>query len=153
MNYSMSRKVGICVVLGVVVLAVAGWAIHHAFRTKPVVPSPEGEGDDSLQRRFVADVRPFLDRHCTSCHGGSKPEASLDLSREQTVSAVVVRTAPGSGTIGTWRVVNNDTGAVLKTGSGAGTITFSATSLRKINLEITSASGTPRIAELETYAG
>ena len=37
--------------------------------------------------------------------------------------------------------------------SGAGTITFPATSLRKINLEITSASGTPRIAELETYAG
>lgn len=54
---------------------------------------------------------------------------------------------------GSWRLLNADTGAVLKTGSGAGTITIPATSLRKITFEITSAGGTPRIAEFETYAG
>jgi hypothetical protein len=57
------------------------------------------------------------------------------------------------GSIGSWRVVNHDTGSVLATGSGAGPITFAPTTLRKINFEITSSNGTPRVAEFETYAG
>ena len=62
------------------------------------------------------------------------------------------RPAP-SGTIGSWRVLNGDTGAVLTSGSGAGVISFTATSLKKITFEITSATGTPQVAEFETYAG
>ncbi len=84
---------------------------------------------------------------------GSTGTVSVKWSSARTVSTVVIRTASGGGTLGTWRLVNNDTGAVLKTGSGTGAVTFPATSAKKINLEITSASGTPRIAELETYAG
>ena len=68
-----------------------------------------------------------------------------------TVSKVNIRLASGSGTIGSYRVLNNDTGAVLASGSGAGVIGFSPTSLKKVTFEITSASGTPRIAEFETY--
>ncbi|WP_264028969.1 polysaccharide lyase family 1 protein [Cellulosimicrobium sp. SH8] len=84
---------------------------------------------------------------------GSTGTVSVKWGTATTVGRVVVKEAAGGGSIGTWRLVNNDTGAVLKTGSGAGTITFTATSLKKINLEITGASGTPRVAELETYAG
>ena len=29
---------------------------------------------------YAADVRPVLERHCTSCHSGWFPSASLDLS-------------------------------------------------------------------------
>src|SRR5262249_22710171 len=38
--------------------------------------------------RFSAEVRPFLERYCFSCHGSKKPKASLDLSRDATVTAI-----------------------------------------------------------------
>jgi len=85
---------------------------------------------------------------------GSTGRVSVKWDAATTVGRVVVREASGGGSITAWRVVNNDTGAVLRSGTGSpGTVTFSATSLKKVNLEITGASGTPRVAELETYSG
>jgi hypothetical protein len=85
---------------------------------------------------------------------GSTGRISIKWGSATTVSRINIREASGAvGNIGSWRVVNNDTGAVLTTGSGAGVITFPATSLSKINFEITSSSGAPRVAEFETYAG
>ncbi|MDT0317823.1 pectate lyase family protein [Streptomyces millisiae] len=85
---------------------------------------------------------------------GSTGSISIKWGSATTVSAVTIREAAGStGAIGAWRLVNADTGAVLASGNGAGAITFPATSLRKITFEITSSSGTPRVAEFETYAG
>ncbi len=85
---------------------------------------------------------------------GSTGRISVKWGSATTVSRVVVREVAGSvGAIGAWRVVDNDTGAVLASGSGAGTITFRATSTKKLNFEILGSSGTPRVAELETYAG
>ena len=79
---------------------------------------------------------------------------SIKWSSATTVSAINIREESGAvGNIGSWRVTNNDNGAVLATGSGAGVITFAPTTLSKINFEITSSSGTPRVAEFETYAG
>ena len=84
---------------------------------------------------------------------GTTGRISIKWSSDTTVSAVNIIEAAGSeGTIGSWRVVDHDTGAVLATGNGAGLITFASTSLRKINFEITSANGTPKVAEFETYA-
>ncbi|WP_254876805.1 right-handed parallel beta-helix repeat-containing protein [Verrucosispora sp. NA02020] len=84
---------------------------------------------------------------------GSTGRISVKWGSATTVGAVTIREASGAvGVIGGWRLVNNDTGATLASGTGAGTITFAAASLRKINFEITSASGTPRVAEFETYA-
>ncbi len=83
---------------------------------------------------------------------GSTGQISVKWGSATTISSVNVRQASGGGTISAWRVLNADTGAVLKSGSGApGVVTFSSTSLKKVTLDITSASGTPRIAELETY--
>ncbi|GEA87230.1 pectate lyase [Cellulomonas cellasea] len=84
---------------------------------------------------------------------GSTGKVSVKWGSAKTVSKINIRTASGSGTIGSWRVLNGDSGAVLATGSGAGVISFASTSLKKVTFEITSASGTPRIAEFETYAG
>ncbi|MEO3802123.1 polysaccharide lyase family 1 protein [Nonomuraea sp. B1E8] len=85
---------------------------------------------------------------------GSTGDISVKWGSATTISRVVIREASGSaGAIGSWQLVNHDTGAVLKSGSGAGTITFTPTSLRKITFRITGASGTPRVAEFETYAG
>ena len=84
---------------------------------------------------------------------GSTGRISIKWGSATTVSSINIREASGSaGTIGSWRVINHDTGAVLATGSGAGVITFAATSLLKIDFEITSSTGTPRVAEFETYA-
>jgi pectate lyase len=82
---------------------------------------------------------------------GATGSISVKWSAAKTVARVNIREASGSS-IGSWQLLNGDTGAVLKTGSGAGAISFTATSLKKVSLNITSSSGTPRIAEFETYA-
>ena len=85
---------------------------------------------------------------------GSTGSISIKWGSATTVSRINIREASGAvGTIGSWRVVNHDTGAVLTSGSGAGVISFAPTSLKKITFQITGATGTPRIAEFETYAG
>ncbi|MFE6638190.1 polysaccharide lyase family 1 protein [Streptomyces tendae] len=85
---------------------------------------------------------------------GTTGSISVKWSSATTVGKINVLEAAGSeGTVGSYRVVNHDTGAVLASGSGAGVIGFSPVSLEKITFEITGASGTPRIAEFETYAG
>ncbi|PWI17919.1 pectate lyase [Streptomyces sp. Act143] len=84
---------------------------------------------------------------------GSTGSISVKWGSATTVSSINIREAAGAtGAIGTWRVLNAGTGAVLASGSGAGVITFPKTSLTKITFEITGATGTPRVAEFETYA-
>nr|WP_231640771.1 hypothetical protein [Nocardiopsis sp. NRRL B-16309] len=79
---------------------------------------------------------------------------SVKWDSDTTVSAIDIREAAGAeGNIGSWQVVEHDTGEVLATGSGAGAISFDPVSLRKINFEVTGSNGTPRVAEFETYAG
>jgi len=85
---------------------------------------------------------------------GSTGRISIKWDSATTVSTVIIREASGyEGNIGSWTVVNHDTDAVLASGSGAGTISFTSTSLSKIDFNIVSASGTPTVAEFETYAG
>ncbi|MFG1849890.1 pectate lyase family protein [Micromonospora carbonacea] len=86
---------------------------------------------------------------------GSTGRISVKWDAAVRVGSVNIREASGAtGVIRSWRLVNNDTGAVLASGSnGVGVVSFSPTSLKKINLEITGATGTPRVAEFETYAG
>ncbi|MGW3889668.1 pectate lyase family protein [Micromonospora chokoriensis] len=84
---------------------------------------------------------------------GSTGTISIKWGSATRVSRVVIREPSGTqGSIGSWQLVNNDNGAVLASGSGAGSISFSATSLSKINFKINSSGGTPRVAEFETYA-
>ncbi|OKJ94645.1 pectate lyase [Streptomyces sp. CB03234] len=85
---------------------------------------------------------------------GSTGYVSIKWGSPTAVSRVGIREAAGSeGSIGSWRLVNGDTGTVLASGSGAGVISFARTSLQKITFEITSSTRTPKVAEYETYAG
>jgi pectate lyase len=85
---------------------------------------------------------------------GSTGSVSVKWGTATSVAKINVREASGSaGTIGSWKVLNGDTGAVLTSGSGAGVITVPRTSLKKITFEITGSTGTPKVAEFETYAG
>ncbi|MCY0927931.1 polysaccharide lyase family 1 protein [Streptomyces sp. H27-H1] len=84
---------------------------------------------------------------------GTAGSVSIKWASATTVSRIAIREPAGSaGSIGSWRVVNGDTGRVLTSGSGAGVITFPATSFQKVTFEITGSTGTPKIAEFETYA-
>ncbi|MDT9686951.1 pectate lyase [Streptomyces sp. P9(2023)] len=84
---------------------------------------------------------------------GATGSISIKWGSATAVSRINIREASGSaGGIGSWRVVNADTGAVLTSGSGAGAITFARTSLEKITFEITGSTGVPKVAEFETYA-
>ena len=82
---------------------------------------------------------------------GATGDISIKYSAATKVSRITIVEAPGSS-IGAFQVLNGATGAVLKSGSGAGTITIPATSLTKITFKITSSSGTPKIAEFQTFA-
>jgi len=84
---------------------------------------------------------------------GATGDISIKWGSATRVSRVVIREPSGTqGSIGSWQLVNHDTGAVLASGSGASTTTFTATSLTKITFRITSSGGAPRVAEFETYA-
>ena len=45
--------------------------------------------DAELERQLARTVRPFLATYCTTCHGGAKPESSLDLGQYATLAAIV----------------------------------------------------------------
>lgn len=84
---------------------------------------------------------------------GSTGDISIKWGSATTVSRINIREAAGSvGVIGSWQVINHGTGAVLTSGSGAGVITFPSTSLSKVTFRITGSTGTPKVAEFETYA-
>ncbi|WP_049571852.1 pectate lyase family protein [Nonomuraea sp. SBT364] len=85
---------------------------------------------------------------------GRTGDISIKWGSATTVSRIAVREASGStGVVGSWQVVDPRSGSVLKSGSGAGVITFTPASLTKITFRITGSTGTPKIAEFETYAG
>ncbi|MET8307066.1 polysaccharide lyase family 1 protein [Micromonospora sp. NPDC005173] len=84
---------------------------------------------------------------------GSTGSISIKWGSATRVSRVIIREPSGTqGSVGSWQLINHDTGAVLASGAGAGSITFSATSLVKITFKINSSSSTPRVGEFETYA-
>jgi hypothetical protein len=47
-------------------------------------PAPAG---DSIAQRF-AQVRPFFEHYCFSCHGGKKPKGDLDLTRDFNLDSI-----------------------------------------------------------------
>jgi hypothetical protein len=88
----MSSKNATRVALAVLALGLAGLGAASAVRSlRRSLPEVEEQGaaalDTSLEHRFATQVKPFLERYCLACHGPTKPEAGLDLSRA-TVAAV-----------------------------------------------------------------
>jgi pectate lyase len=114
-----------------------------------------GAGADGSSKASGTSYGNVLDGSVTTywSPNGATGSVSVKWASATSVSKINIREATGAtGRIGTWRVLNGDTGAVLKTGSGAGVISFTATSLKKVTFEITSSTSTPRIGEFETYA-
>ncbi|MBT2379532.1 pectate lyase [Streptomyces sp. CB00316] len=115
-----------------------------------------GAGSDGSSKAAGTSYGDLRDGSMTTywSPAGATGSASIKWASATAVSSVHIREAAGAtGNVKAWRLLNGDTGAVLASGNGAGPIAFPRTSLRKITFEITSSSGTPRIAEFETYAG
>src|SRR5262245_9991847 len=91
----MLRTFGARTALLVLAPCVAGLGAWSAVQA-PRGSLPDGAGSapaDSLDHRFAARVRPFLERFCFSCHGPKRQRAELDLSRDATVAAVAKNAA------------------------------------------------------------
>ncbi|MGW4755014.1 pectate lyase family protein [Streptomyces chartreusis] len=134
--------------------------------TPPTTPAPDptqpsgtnlsiGAGSDGSSKADGTSYGSVRDGDMSTywSPSGSTGSVSIKWGSATAVSSVAIREAAGStGAIGSWRLLNADTGAVLTTGSGAGVVTFPQASLKKITFEITGATGTPKVAEFETYA-
>ncbi|MFI5937955.1 polysaccharide lyase family 1 protein [Actinoplanes sp. NPDC051494] len=128
----------------------------------PTTPPPSsgtnlsiGAGSDGSSKATGTGYGDVRDGSLTSywSPAGTTGDISIKWTAATTVSRVVIREASGSaGAIGSWQLINYSTGAVLASGTGAGTIRFPATALTKLTFRILTASTTPRIAEYETYA-
>ena len=124
----------------------------------PSTPPPSGtnlslgagaDGSSKASGTSYGDVR---DGNLTTAWSpsGTTGDINVKWGSATTVSRAVIR--GGSG-INSWQLINHATGAVLASGTGANTAaTFTATSLTKLTFRITSGSGTPKVAEFETYA-
>jgi len=82
---------------------------------------------------------------------GSTGTISIKNLNAEINTVNIVETSGAAGNITAWSLVNHDTGNTLATGSSAGWITFDAVTLSKVSFVIESSSGTPQIAEFETY--
>jgi hypothetical protein len=91
----MSTKAGFRLAVVAVILGLAGLGTWYAFH-EPRDPKPNPlNGDtpktDTTQDQFATQVRPFVERHCISCHSGDKPKGGLDLSRDATAEQIASR--------------------------------------------------------------
>ncbi|MFJ8774014.1 pectate lyase family protein [Streptomyces microflavus] len=115
-----------------------------------------GAGSDGSSKAPGTSYGDLRDGNLTTywSPAGATGSASVKWASATAVSSVHIReAADATGNIKAWRLLNGDTGAVLTSGTGAGAVTFPRTTLRKITFEITGSTGTPKIAEYETYAG
>jgi pectate lyase len=114
-----------------------------------------GAGADGSSKGGGTSYGNVIDGNLSTYWSPSSSTGSISVkwSSAKTVSTIVIREASGSaGSIGSWQVLNADTGAVLKSGTGAGVIAFTSTSLKKITFKINSSTATPKVAEFQTYA-
>ncbi|MFF4248874.1 polysaccharide lyase family 1 protein [Streptomyces sp. NPDC001822] len=131
----------------------------------PTTPTPDptqpsgtnlsiGAGSDGSSKADGTSYGNVRDGDPNTYWSPSGPTGSISIKwgTATSVSRADIRQASGSA-VGSWRLVNGDTGAVLASGTGAGVITFPKTALKKITFEITGSTGTPKIAEFATYAG
>ena len=84
---------------------------------------------------------------------GDSGRISLKWDGEATLNAVIIREAAGyEGNIQAWTISDHKTGEVLAEGNGVpDMMTLDTVSLRKLDFNILSASGSPAVAEFEAY--
>lgn len=110
-----------------------------------------GAGADGSGFSDTKRVRDGSTSTYTQASGTSNQRVSVKWSSAVSFNTVVLRES-GSN-VANWQLVNNDTGAVLATGSGIGsarTVNVGSVSMKKLNL-VVNGSSPLRMAEIEVY--
>ncbi|KAJ9468894.1 Pectate trisaccharide-lyase [Diplonema papillatum] len=127
----------------------------------PSTPTPPGDnlsigaGSDGSSKASGTSFKDVRDGSLSTSWSpiGTTGHIRMKWDSSKTVGSIVIREASGyEGRIQSW-LVRDDEDSVITTGTGlSGAITFSPRSLEKVTFEIVSASGTPAVAEFETYS-
>lgn len=110
-----------------------------------------GAGADGSGFNDTKLVRDGSTSTYTQASGTSNQRVSVKWSSAISFNTVILRESGSNVT--NWQLVNNDTGAVLATGTGIGaarTVSLGAVNMKKLNL-IVSGSSPLRMAEVEVY--
>lgn len=115
-------------------------------------PGVGADGSGKASGTSYGDVKDANLQSYWQAPGNNGQRVSLKWSSAVSANQVILR-EQGNNVTG-WRLVNNDNGAVLASGSSIGsnrTVNFGTVSTKKLNLEILSARTAARIAEFEVY--
>lgn len=138
--------------LSVLATALAFSTLAHANNLAVTGPGAGADGSGKASGTSYGNVKDANLQSYWQAPANNGQRVSVKWSSPVSANQVVLR-EQGNNVTG-WRLVNNDNGAVLASGSSIGsskTVNFSTVSTKKLNLEILSASAAPRIAEFEVY--
>lgn len=111
-------------------------------------PSASADGSGFNDTKLVRDGSTAT---YTQASGTSNQRVSVKWGSAVNFNSVILRES--GNTVTNWQLVNNDTGAVLATGTGIGaarTVNLGNVSMKKLNL-VVSGNSPLRIAEIEVY--
>ncbi|WP_082191561.1 pectate lyase [Cellvibrio sp. pealriver] len=111
-------------------------------------PSAGADGSGFSDTKLVRDANTAT---YTQASGTSNQRVSVKWGSAINFNTVILRES--GSTVTNWQLVNNDTGAVLATGTGIGaarTVNLGNVSMKKLNL-VVSGSSPLRMAEIEVY--
>jgi pectate lyase len=138
--------------LSVLTTALAFSALAQANNLAITGPGAGADGSSKASGVSYGDVKDANLQSYWQPSSNSGQRVSVKWSSAISSNQVILREQGSNVT--SWRLINNDNGAVLATGTSIGsnrTVNFSTVSTKKLNLEILTASGAPRIAEFEVY--
>lgn len=133
-------------------LSFAVSAAVHANNLAITGPGAGADGSSKASGISYSDVRDNDLQSYWQPASNSNQRVSVKWSSAIQLNQVVLKESGSAVT--NWRLVNNDDGAELASGSSIGSnkvVNLSSISSKKLNLEIISASSAPRIAEFEVY--
>lgn len=133
-------------------LSCAVSAAVHANNLAITGPGAGADGSSKASGISYTDIRDGNIQSAWQPTSTSNQRVSVKWSSAVQVNQVVLKEIGSAVT--SWRLINNDNGAQLASGTNIGSnrvINFTAINSKKLNLEIASATSAPRIAEFEVY--
>ncbi|RVT47512.1 pectate lyase [Rheinheimera sediminis] len=124
----------------------------HANNLAITGPGAAADGSSKASGISYTNIRDGNSQSAWQPTTPSNQRVSVKWSSAVQLNRVVLKELGSAVT--SWRLVNNDNGAQLASGTTIGSnkiINFATISSKKLNLEVISASSAPRIAEFEVY--
>ncbi|MDX3772635.1 pectate lyase [Chromatiaceae bacterium AAb-1] len=143
-----TKKLTLIALLLGTVLSTSAYANNLALNG----PGAAADGSSKASGTSYGDVKDGNLQSYWQPSSNNNQRVSVKWSSATSFNQVVLREQGNN--ITSWRLVNNDNGNQLASGTTVGSnrvIDFNTVSAKKVNLEVLTASGAPRIAEFEVY--